>query len=294
MLALNQQFSRAHASNEQPVMLIGYYGFRYYDPVTGRWPSRDPIGERGGLNLYGMVGNDAVNVWDALGLKYSDETCRGMLKSLSFLYAAGWTVPYILNGINNYHMANQLDPNYWDSTKEFAGSLWDQKVGIADSILDKILAPLSAAESISSYLNGDVTLTRTAVNVAGAFLLGGAEGLNRLPVLKQVSGGGVKDGYSPAKLISSKLTKGGGLAVAIANVVADGSVAYSDSIVTSYINDKQRDRLGVDNHLRIKQSLPYQSTYHNELKAFNDNCCISFELDLNYGTDLVLSAGIYD
>jgi hypothetical protein len=23
----------------------------YYDPVTGRWPSRDPIGERGGVNL---------------------------------------------------------------------------------------------------------------------------------------------------------------------------------------------------------------------------------------------------
>lgn len=23
-----------------------YYGYRYYDPVTGRWPSRDPIGER--------------------------------------------------------------------------------------------------------------------------------------------------------------------------------------------------------------------------------------------------------
>ena len=24
-----------------------YYGFRYYDPVTGRWPSRDPLGEPG-------------------------------------------------------------------------------------------------------------------------------------------------------------------------------------------------------------------------------------------------------
>ena len=23
-----------------------YYGYRYYDPVTGRWPSRDPIGTR--------------------------------------------------------------------------------------------------------------------------------------------------------------------------------------------------------------------------------------------------------
>jgi len=37
--------------------------------VTGRWPSRDPIGERGGMNLYGMVGNDAVNWWDFLGLE---------------------------------------------------------------------------------------------------------------------------------------------------------------------------------------------------------------------------------
>jgi RHS repeat-associated protein len=44
------------------------YGYRYYDPVTGRWPSRDPIGERGGINLYGFVGNDGVNVWDRLGL----------------------------------------------------------------------------------------------------------------------------------------------------------------------------------------------------------------------------------
>ena len=44
-----------------------YYGFRYYDPVTGRWPSRDPIEEDGGLNLYAMVGNDSINAWDYLG-----------------------------------------------------------------------------------------------------------------------------------------------------------------------------------------------------------------------------------
>lgn len=47
---------------------MSYYGFRYYDPVTGRWPSRDPINERGGLNLYAMVGNDSVNFVDFLGL----------------------------------------------------------------------------------------------------------------------------------------------------------------------------------------------------------------------------------
>jgi integrase/recombinase XerD len=46
-----------------------YYGYRYYDPVTGRWPSRDPIEEQGGINLYGFVGNNGVNHLDALGLK---------------------------------------------------------------------------------------------------------------------------------------------------------------------------------------------------------------------------------
>jgi hypothetical protein len=32
------------------------------------WPSRDPIGERGGINLYGMVGNDTLGRVDFLGL----------------------------------------------------------------------------------------------------------------------------------------------------------------------------------------------------------------------------------
>ncbi len=44
-----------------------YYGFRYYAPEVGRWINRDPIEEEGGENLYGMVGNDAVNAMDLLG-----------------------------------------------------------------------------------------------------------------------------------------------------------------------------------------------------------------------------------
>jgi RHS repeat-associated protein len=45
-----------------------FYGFRYYDAETGRWPSRDPIQEWGGLNLYGMVGNSLINAFDYIGL----------------------------------------------------------------------------------------------------------------------------------------------------------------------------------------------------------------------------------
>jgi RHS repeat-associated protein len=45
-----------------------YYLYRYYDPITGRWPSRDPIEEEGGMNLYEFVGNDGVRYYDILGL----------------------------------------------------------------------------------------------------------------------------------------------------------------------------------------------------------------------------------
>jgi len=44
-----------------------YYGYRYLDPATGRWPSRDPIEEQGGINIYSFVKNRAVNEIDWLG-----------------------------------------------------------------------------------------------------------------------------------------------------------------------------------------------------------------------------------
>lgn len=42
--------------------------YRAYDPTLGRWLSRDPIGEAGGGNLYGYVGNAPVKWIDSLGL----------------------------------------------------------------------------------------------------------------------------------------------------------------------------------------------------------------------------------
>jgi hypothetical protein len=42
-------------------------GYRSYNPSTGRWLNRDPIGEQGGLNLYGFGPNSPVNGYDILG-----------------------------------------------------------------------------------------------------------------------------------------------------------------------------------------------------------------------------------
>ncbi len=47
--------------------VVMYYGYRFYDPETGRWPSRDPIEEMGGLNLYGFCYNDSFGWFDDLG-----------------------------------------------------------------------------------------------------------------------------------------------------------------------------------------------------------------------------------
>jgi len=46
-----------------------YMRARYYDPSTGRFISKDPIGWAGGLNLYGYVGGNPVNFVDPSGLQ---------------------------------------------------------------------------------------------------------------------------------------------------------------------------------------------------------------------------------
>ncbi len=45
-------------------------GLRYYDPNTGRFLTRDPVGYAGGINLYTFCGNNPINYADPSGLKY--------------------------------------------------------------------------------------------------------------------------------------------------------------------------------------------------------------------------------
>ncbi len=55
------------ASGAQPSGLY-YYRARVYAPDLGRFLQPDPIGYAGGLNVYGYVGNDPLNLVDPLGL----------------------------------------------------------------------------------------------------------------------------------------------------------------------------------------------------------------------------------
>jgi RHS repeat-associated protein len=58
------RFSSKYDDDESDFL---YYGYRYYNPSTGRWLSRDSIEEQGGLNLYGFVSNAPINNNDSYG-----------------------------------------------------------------------------------------------------------------------------------------------------------------------------------------------------------------------------------
>ena len=57
------------AKRRQPAQPRRKSGPTATKPASGipYWPSRDPIGEEGGLNLYGFIGNDGVGGLDLLG-----------------------------------------------------------------------------------------------------------------------------------------------------------------------------------------------------------------------------------
>ena len=95
-------------TSDHKMFVIQYYGYRYYDPETGRWLNRDPIEERGGVNLYAFVGNDAIGWVDLLGLdpqqereivdtesedKTITQSYRGKKKTGTTTETVGWT-PY--------------------------------------------------------------------------------------------------------------------------------------------------------------------------------------------------------
>jgi len=116
----NQRFSRH----------VSYYGYRYYDPVTGRWPSRDPIEEMGGINLYGFVGNDGMNAWDYLGNKpgqghpFSFRVRRFRLSYESdnpiegYCGEHSWTVRFSVNRMPRFGgiVAQKIEYKTWDIT----------------------------------------------------------------------------------------------------------------------------------------------------------------------------------
>ena len=78
---------RFSSEYEDTELGLDYYNYRHYEPVTGRWLQRDPIGEAGGANLYGFCKNSPYLLVDAGGCSLAD-------------YMPFWST--ILSMINNF------------------------------------------------------------------------------------------------------------------------------------------------------------------------------------------------
>jgi RHS repeat-associated protein len=71
------RFSTKRTDNTTDLVL---YEYRVYVPSTGRWPSRDPIAELGGKNLYGFCGNAPITYIDPFGNVYWGQALWGGLQ----------------------------------------------------------------------------------------------------------------------------------------------------------------------------------------------------------------------
>ena len=113
-----------------------YYGRRYYTPGSGRWTSKDPIGEAGGPKLDMFVHNDPVSRIDPLGLQaapidFSVELFRlappevqqmminAVKKTFGFGFFQGAQHWFLAGGQDKHVPFSQYDPGW--GAKDFPG-----------------------------------------------------------------------------------------------------------------------------------------------------------------------------
>ena len=101
------------------------FRMRWYDPETGRWLSKDPIGLSGGLNLYAFCGNTPIFLVDAFGLNWWDATKR-----------------FGSDAINGYVRGDFIeDPNLANSIGAIAAGftpIWGQISDARDTIVNAV------------------------------------------------------------------------------------------------------------------------------------------------------------
>jgi len=87
-----------------------YFRARYYDPRSGRFLQKDPIGFRGGINFYAFVGDNPIRFKDPFGRSCGADKCReeadkaynkciANIDKLETYYTAGCVVGSVVVGV---------------------------------------------------------------------------------------------------------------------------------------------------------------------------------------------------
>jgi RHS repeat-associated protein len=149
---------------------------RGYSSTLGRWISRDPIGENGGLNLYGYVGNRPVSLADPLGLLWYEDLAHWARKNADYYERAlDFNLPWQVAGVGDTGLellAGLLStPDAISHLGEGTGTwsvdpCWETSPGLfmdismTSGILAGAFAPTEIGNSSVGWKGGEVTFTR--------------------------------------------------------------------------------------------------------------------------------------
>ncbi len=113
-----------HYTNARSGLVLAPY--RAYSPELGRWISRDPIEEDGGINLYGYVGNGPLQAVDPLGL-VAFALPHQYAESSEFRegYHKGMALPFVVIG----EAIGSFASSFWRGFNEGLAEQKEQGVG---------------------------------------------------------------------------------------------------------------------------------------------------------------------
>lgn len=141
------------------------------------WLSRDPIAENGGINLYGYVGNNPINLYDPMGLTWTSNWnflgnwLNGSLPNNEYFYGDDTETQELANSPAGQNMRNQFQANHCNSTKNISyGTLqagWDTVANPFTADWSSTAAQVGGYAGASATNNGNGTVTYRISNTAG-------------------------------------------------------------------------------------------------------------------------------
>jgi RHS repeat-associated protein len=150
-----------------------YYRARYYDPLEGRFISKDPAGFDGGINLYGYTSNNPINFADPSGLTWTS--------NWDFFW--DWVLEkgpanriYGQGSIEVQEMTTSPGAKKMRSAFKAGNckNIYNGSFGTIEAYIKTMFTPNSTAFQVGGYLydavnNGDGTVTYTIRNQASAY-----------------------------------------------------------------------------------------------------------------------------
>ncbi len=105
-------FAKPHPKVHTPDRSAKDSGHRFYSPEISRWLNRDPIGERGSVNIYSLANNNAVNHRDVLGLYFWGSPGTYDATPTLYIQATFWSETTLqTNVVINYDILPATNPN---------------------------------------------------------------------------------------------------------------------------------------------------------------------------------------